>query len=95
MRAVLAALASHFFFAQVPSALRGNGRTERRHGVHVPIRLRYVGDVEVWCVHPQVSKRTTRDCAAERCCQDKASQDKSEKHAQEFACQSEGQRQER
>ena len=35
--------------------------------------------------NPQVSNRTSRDCAAERCCQDKASQDNSEKHAQVFA----------
>ena len=65
----------------------GNGRTERRHCVHGPIRLRYVGDVGFWSMQSHVSKRTSRDCAAERCCQYKANQDNSEKHAQVFAWQ--------
>ena len=38
-------------------------------------------------VCPQVSKRAGRDRSAECCCQDKAIQDDSEKHAQVFAWQ--------
>ena len=41
--------------------------------------VRVVCDMlETWGlgVHPQVSKRTSRDCAAERCCRDKASQER-------------------
>ena len=46
-----------------------------------------VGDVEFWCVCPQVSERAGRDRSAERCCQDKAIRDDSEEHAQVFTWQ--------
>ena len=52
--------------------------------------VRFVCDMlETWSfgVCPQVSERASRDRSAERCCQDKAIQDDSDKHAQVFAWQ--------
>ena len=68
------------------AALEGSKDVTETHG---PLRLRYVRGVGVFgvCVCPRVSERARRDRSGERLCQDKASQDDSEKHAQVFTWQ--------